>query len=86
MWSNDKYESVEHRVVANSQKERFSIPFFFNPAHYTVIEPAEELIDEQNPPKFRAYNWGKFLLNRGVSNFKKLNVENLQTYHFRLQE
>ncbi|RVW61248.1 Protein DMR6-like oxygenase 2 [Vitis vinifera] len=32
VWSNDKYESVEHRVVANSEKERFSIPFFFLPS------------------------------------------------------
>ncbi|EXB63674.1 Flavonol synthase/flavanone 3-hydroxylase [Morus notabilis] len=85
VWSNDRYESVEHRVTVNSEKERFSIPFFFNPAHYTVVQPLEELIDEQNPPKFRAYNWGKFLVNRGLSNFKKLNVENIQTYHFRLQ-
>lgn len=86
VWSNDRYESVEHRVVVNSEKERYSIPFFFNPAHYTVVKPLEELIDEQNPPKFRAYNWGKFLMHRGLSNFKKQNVENLQTYHFKLQE
>ncbi|RVW49765.1 Feruloyl CoA ortho-hydroxylase 2 [Vitis vinifera] len=30
-WSNDTYESVEHRVILNSERERFSIPFFFNP-------------------------------------------------------
>ncbi|EXB63676.1 putative 2-oxoglutarate/Fe(II)-dependent dioxygenase [Morus notabilis] len=80
VWSNDRYESVEHRV-----RERFSIPFFLNPAHYTVVKPLEELIDEDNPPKFRAYSWGKFLIHRSHSNFKKQNVENIQTYHFRLQ-
>lgn len=85
VWSNDRYESVEHRVMVNSEKERFSIPFFFNPAHYTVVKPLDELIDEQNPPKFRAFSWGKFLAHRSHSNFKKQNVENIQTYHFRLQ-
>ncbi|RDX58284.1 putative 2-oxoglutarate-dependent dioxygenase ANS [Mucuna pruriens] len=73
VWSNDAYESVEHRVVVNSQKERFSIPFFFFPAHETEVKPLEELINEQNPPKYRPYKWGKFLSHRKNSNFKKQN-------------
>ncbi|KAK3412441.1 hypothetical protein EUGRSUZ_I01191 [Eucalyptus grandis] len=84
VWSNDIYESVEHRVMVNSKKERFSIPFFFNPSHYTMVQPLKELTDEHNPPKYRAYKWGKFLVNRARSNLKKLDVENLQIYHFRL--
>ncbi|KAK9270268.1 hypothetical protein L1049_025845 [Liquidambar formosana] len=44
VWSNDKYESVEHRVVVNSEKERFSIPFFFQPAANVMLKPLEELI------------------------------------------
>ncbi|XP_057420937.1 jasmonate-induced oxygenase 2-like [Lotus japonicus] len=84
VWSNDAYESVEHRVMVNSEKERFSIPFFFFPAHDTEVKPLEELINEQNPSKYRPYNWGKFLVNRKGSNFKKKNVENIQIYHFKL--
>ncbi|KAL3538914.1 hypothetical protein ACH5RR_002280 [Cinchona calisaya] len=84
VWSNDKYESVEHRVMVNSEKERFSIPFLFNPAHYTWIEPLEELINEQNPSKYKAYNWGKFFATRKRSNYKKLDVENIQISHFKI--
>ncbi|XP_027112400.1 protein DMR6-LIKE OXYGENASE 2-like [Coffea eugenioides] len=84
VWSNEKYESVEHRVSVNSEKERFSIPFFFNPAHHTWVQPSEELINEQNPLKYKPYNWGKFFTTRKRSNFKKLNVENLQIYHFKI--
>ncbi|KAL5562508.1 hypothetical protein UlMin_032255 [Ulmus minor] len=84
VWSNDKYESVEHRVMVNSERGRISIPFFLNPAHYTMVKPLEELIDDQNPPKFKPYNWGKFQTHRRRSNFKKLNEENIQTYHFRV--
>lgn len=84
VWSNDKYESVEHRVCVNSEKERFSIPFFFNPAHHTWVEPLEELINEQNPSKYKRYNWGKFFATRKRSNFKKLDVENVQIYHFKI--
>ncbi|XP_054778766.1 flavanone 3-dioxygenase 2-like [Prosopis cineraria] len=82
VWTNGEYESVEHRVIANSEKERFSIPFFLNPSHYTVVEPLEEITGEQNPPRYRPYNWGKFLLTRKRSNFVKLQCENIQIHHF----
>ncbi|XP_027089758.1 probable 2-oxoglutarate-dependent dioxygenase At5g05600 [Coffea eugenioides] len=72
VWSNDKYGSVEHRVSVNSEKERFSIAFFLNPAHYTWVEPLEELINEQNPRKYKAYNSGKFFAARGK--LKKIDV------------
>ncbi|XP_020232813.1 probable 2-oxoglutarate-dependent dioxygenase At5g05600 isoform X1 [Cajanus cajan] len=84
VWSNDAYESVEHRVIANTEKERFSVPFFFHPAHYTIVEPLEELTNEKNPPKYRPYNWGKFLVRRKGSNFQKLNVEVIQIHHFKI--
>ena len=75
VWSNDAYESVDHRVVVNSEKERLSIPFFFFPAHDTKVKPLEELINEQNPSKYRPYNWG---------NFKKQNEENIQIHHYKI--
>ncbi|KAK6159394.1 hypothetical protein DH2020_006708 [Rehmannia glutinosa] len=83
VWSNEKYQSVEHRVKVNSEKERFSIPFFFNPAFYTMVEPLEELVNEQNPSKYKPYSWGKFLSTRKLSNYKKLDVENIQIHHFK---
>lgn len=83
VWSNDKYESVEHRVKVNSEKERFSTPYFFNPAHYTMVEPLEELVNKQNPANYRAYSWGQFFTSRKRSNYKKLDVENVQIYHFK---
>ncbi|CAL1389373.1 unnamed protein product [Linum trigynum] len=86
VWSNNVYESVEHRVMVNSERERFSIPFFFNPSHYTVVEPLEELVSNESRAKYKAYNWGKFLLTRKASNFKKLDVENIQISHFRVPE
>ncbi|XP_075478205.1 protein LATERAL BRANCHING OXIDOREDUCTASE 1-like [Primulina tabacum] len=83
VWSNEKYESVEHRAMVNSEKARFSIPFFFNPAHYTWVEPLQELIHDQNQPKYKGYNWGKFLITRNLGNFKKLAVENIQIARFK---
>ncbi|XP_074571229.1 protein LATERAL BRANCHING OXIDOREDUCTASE 1-like [Curcuma longa] len=83
VWSNDKYESAEHRVSVNTTKERFSIPFFFNPAHYVMVKPLDELLDENNVAKYEEFNWGEFFMARSNSNFKKSDVENIQIYHFK---
>ncbi|KAJ8645618.1 hypothetical protein MRB53_007366 [Persea americana] len=86
VWSNDKYESVEHRVVVNLQKERLSIPFRLNPAFSVMVKPLEELLQEHDPPKYKEYNWGRFFKSKRDSNFKKLVVENVQISHFRVAE
>ncbi|XP_026394386.1 protein DMR6-LIKE OXYGENASE 2-like [Papaver somniferum] len=83
VWSNDEYGSAEHRVVVNSERERFSIPFFFNPSHTVMVKPLDELINDQNPAKYKEYNWGKFFKTRKISDFKKLDVENIQVHHFK---
>jgi len=84
VWSNDAYESVEHRVIVNNEKERFSITFGLYPSHYTNVKPLEDLINEENPSKYRPFNWGKHLVNRKNSIFKKKNVGNLQIYHYKI--
>lgn len=84
VWSNDKYESVEHRAIVNLEKERFSIPFFFNPSHYVWVEPLEEMIGEGDCAKYKGYSWGKFYATRKLSNFKKLKSENIQVHHFKV--
>ncbi|XP_066373965.1 gibberellin 2-beta-dioxygenase 5-like [Miscanthus floridulus] len=38
-WSNDRYRSVEHRVMASVARERFSVAFFLCPSYDTLIRP-----------------------------------------------
>lgn len=49
-----------------------------------MVKPLEELVNEQNPPKYREYNFGKFFASRNRSDFQKQKVENIQIDHFRL--
>ncbi|XP_050887488.1 flavonol synthase/flavanone 3-hydroxylase [Lathyrus oleraceus] len=84
VWSNDKYDCAEHRALVNSEKERFSHPFFLFPGHHVMVEPAEELVNDQDPAKYKAYNVGKFYANRNRSDFGKLEVENIQIHHFKI--
>jgi isopenicillin N synthase-like dioxygenase len=43
-WSNGRLISNYHRVRNKAGVERFSIPFFLNPDHDTVIAPLPELV------------------------------------------
>ncbi len=43
-WSNGRFKSTLHRVRNTSQRERFSIPFFWNADPDVVVEPLPELV------------------------------------------
>jgi len=84
VWSDDRYESAEHRVSVNSEKERFSMPYFFNPASGAIVEPLEEVVsEEKKPPRYSAYSWGDYFSTKLNGNFKWLDVDNLQIADFR---
>lgn len=46
--SNGKYKSIEHRVVADRDKPRISIPVFCDAAPHAIIKPAPELLERMN--------------------------------------
>ncbi len=58
VWSNDRYRAALHRVLPRKERERFSIPFFFNPSYDTDCLPLQTLAG--SAPKYRRVNWGEF--------------------------
>ncbi|KAJ7945166.1 Flavonol synthase [Quillaja saponaria] len=52
--TNGKYKSVLHRTTVNKEKARMSWPVFLEPPAEFVVGPLPQLVNEQNPPKYKA--------------------------------
>ncbi len=76
VWTNDCYKAPLHRVLASAGKERYSLPFFFNPSYETNYAPLEELTNETFPPKYRTINWGEFRWQRQQGDYANYGTEN----------
>ncbi|KAJ3693899.1 hypothetical protein LUZ60_009379 [Juncus effusus] len=59
--TNGVLKSVEHRAVTNSGATRTSIAVFIMPKMESYIAPAEELVNEKNPPNYKSFVFRDFL-------------------------
>ncbi|XP_020199474.1 gibberellin 2-beta-dioxygenase 6-like [Aegilops tauschii subsp. strangulata] len=53
-WSNNRYKSVEHRVVANSKAERFSVAYFMCPSWDSLVGTCAE------PSPYKPFTFGEY--------------------------
>ena len=83
VWSNDLYRAALHRVIASSAAERFSAPFFFNPAYTTNYAPLATTIDAEHPVHYQPINWGEFRARRAAGDYADCGEE-IQISDYRL--
>ena len=76
VWTNDLYRAPVHRVLASVSNDRYSLPFFYNPAYDTQYAPLETLTNDASPPKYRPISWGEFRWNRQQGDFANYGQEN----------
>ena len=75
VWSKDIYKAAIHRVLAMESRERYSIPFFFNPAASCKVSPLPSVVDEQNPSRYHGFEWGSFRGKRSDGDFADYGTE-----------
>jgi isopenicillin N synthase-like dioxygenase len=75
VWSNDIYNAPIHRVLAMESRERYSIPFFFNPAASCMVNPLPSVINAQNPSRYHGIEWGSFRGQRSDGDFADYGAE-----------
>ncbi|PIN10861.1 Iron/ascorbate family oxidoreductase [Handroanthus impetiginosus] len=62
--TNDKFKSVEHRVLARSTGTQVSVACFFYPSTQQMVKaygPIKELLSEDNPALYREVNYIEFV-------------------------
>ena len=62
-WTNDRYRATWHRVQLPGAVDRYSIPFFFEPAYDAVIAPLDVCVDEDNPPRYEPVQFGPYVVD-----------------------
>ena len=63
-WTNDVYRSNKHQVINRLGVERFSIPFFFNPNHRSVIECIPTCKNLERPARYPPVIAGEYIANK----------------------
>lgn len=72
VWSNDTYRAALHRVQAMSLTDRYSFPFFYNPAYGAIIEPLESAT---SPNLYTGIDWGEFRRLRADGDYADVGKE-----------
>ncbi len=83
VFSNDRFRSPIHRVLARSDRERYSAPFFFNPRYDALCEPIAPLDQPTAPPRFKPVSWAHFRGERAAGDFADYGAE-IQVEDFRI--
>ncbi len=83
VWSNDTYQAATHRVLAMENCDRYSIPFFFNPAAGARVSPLPTVVSDSRPAGYRPIDWAEFRGKRTDGDYADYGTE-VQISQYRL--
>ncbi len=68
-WTNDRFKATFHRVVNLSGRERYSLPFFFDPNYDTRVETLPSCLAPGEAPRHEPVLAGEWLAHRLNASF-----------------
>jgi len=83
VWSNDRYTAPLHRVVASSDRDRYSLPYFFNPRYSCTYAPVPGMLTDGEPAHYSPIHWGNFRKERQHGDYGDYGKE-IQIADFRI--
>ncbi len=63
-WTNGRFQATSHRVINTSGRERYSMPFFFDPNWEALIEALPGTVPEGEAPRYAPVLAGPYLQSR----------------------
>lgn len=75
-WTNEVYKARTHRVLNQSGKERYSLPFFLEPNSTAPVAPLHTCVDDEHPALYEQVYYGDFLNQKLDFSFKHRKKDN----------
>ena len=75
-WSNDRLLSTTHRVRNVSDRDRYAIPYFFDPRTDTMIECLPTCTDANDPPHHEPITYREYLIWFMQTNYAQTRGDN----------
>jgi isopenicillin N synthase-like dioxygenase len=74
-WTNDVFAATHHRVINTSGRERYSMPFFFEPNYDALIRCLDTCRSPGHPAKYQDVVAGEYLVSRFNDTFSYRTAE-----------
>jgi len=62
-WSNGRFRSTPHRVINRSNRERYSVAYFFDPNVKTTVAPLQSCVPAGTQPRYEPVEFESYLRN-----------------------
>lgn len=71
-WTNDFYRAAPHRVLNCSDRDRYSLPFFFDINYHALVQCLPTCQSSENPPQYPAFVAGEHIIKRYQQSYRSL--------------